>query len=56
MLQIGIDQVLEHLLAAAGVGLDVALFEHVLFERLEVVLAGFDLGADAGVPGAVAVA
>jgi hypothetical protein len=50
-----VDQVLERLLAAALVGVDVALGEHVFFERGEVVLAGLDLGADAGVSTGVAV-
>ncbi len=51
-----IHQILKRLLPAALVGRDVALGEHVFFEGLEVVLAGFNLGADAGGPGDVAVA
>src|SRR3989304_5124908 len=51
-----IHQILERLLPAALVRRDVPLGEHLFFERLEVVLARFDLGADAGGPGGVAVA
>ena len=36
-------------------GVGVALGEHVLLQRREVVLAGLDLGADAAVPRGVAV-
>jgi hypothetical protein len=43
-------QILKRLLPAALVGGDVALGERMFFERLEVVLAGFDFGADAGGP------
>ena len=51
-----IHQILERLLPAALVRRDVAVGEHVFFERLEVVLAGFDLGSDTGGPRGVAVA
>jgi hypothetical protein len=50
-----IHQILERLLQAALVGLGVALGEQVFLERGEVVLAGLDLGADAGVSTGVAV-
>jgi hypothetical protein len=43
-------------LPAALVRGDVAFCEHVLFEGLEIVLAGLDLGAEAGGPGGVAIA
>ena len=40
-LEIGVDDVLDQLLAAAAVGGDVAFLEHRFFERGEVVFAGF---------------
>lgn len=46
----------ERLLPDALVRGDVAFREHVLFAGLEIMLAGFDLGADAGGAGGVAVA
>ena len=55
MLHVRVDEILDHLLPAAAVGRGVAFFEHDFFERREAVLAGFDLGADAGVPAGVAV-
>src|SRR5262249_6209171 len=53
-LQIRVDYVLQELLSAGIVGSDVALFEHVFFQRGEAVLAGIDPRADARVPRAVA--
>src|SRR5438309_1577842 len=49
-----VDQVLEEFLAAARVGLDVSLLQHIVFEFLEAGLAFLDFFANAGMPGAVA--
>lgn len=50
-----IDHVLEVLLAAALVCVDVALLEHVSFQFREADFTGFDLGTDSGIPSRVAV-
>ena len=50
-----IDVVFQKLLSTTGVGIDFAFVDHVFAERLEIVLAGFDLFADAAVPARVTI-
>ena len=45
--EIGVNQILNLFLPPAGVGRNLAFGQHVLFERFEIVPAGFDFGADA---------
>src|SRR5690606_15612769 len=53
-LDIRIDDVFQQFLPAADGGRDFPLLEHVLLERSEALLAGFDARADACAPRAVA--
>ena len=55
-LDVAIDEVFEHFLAAAGIGGCVTFFEHVGFEFGEGCCAGFDAFTDAGIVAAVAIA
>lgn len=45
VLEIRINEILEHLLAATRIGHCFAFVEHDLFQRSEAVLAGFNLSA-----------
>ena len=53
VLEVRINQILNHLLPAAAVRGRVTFLEHDFFERFEVVLAGFDFRAQAAVPACI---
>jgi len=50
LVHVPVDQMFEHFLPAADVGGDVPFFEHVTFERFQVVFVRLDFGADPAIP------